>query len=74
MSDQVGNQNVGFLMTQLNCALVPLTSFKTEYIILNRGINDDFLFINIRKVSREVLTTEGEAQGFSTLLEGPCEC
>ena len=30
----------------------------------NRGIKHDFLFINIRKVLREVLKTEGEARGF----------
>ena len=30
----------------------------------NRGIKHDFLFINFRKVLREVLKTEGEARGF----------
>ena len=30
----------------------------------NRGIKHDFLFINIRKVPREVLKTEGEARDF----------
>ena len=30
----------------------------------NRGIKHDFPFINIRKVPREVLKTEGEARGF----------
>ena len=30
----------------------------------NRGIKNDFLFINNRKVPREVLKTEGEARGF----------
>ena len=29
-----------------------------------RGIKQDFPFINIRKVPREVLKTEGEARGF----------
>ena len=29
-----------------------------------RGIKQDFTFINIRKVPREVLKTEGEARGF----------
>ena len=50
------------------------------------GINPDFPFINIRKVPREVLKTEGcecpeggvENRGrsprFSTSPEGPCEC
>ena len=31
---------------------------------LNRGIKHDFPFINIHKVPREVLKTEGEARGF----------
>ena len=31
---------------------------------VTRGIKHDFPFINIRKVPREVLKTEGEAQGF----------
>ena len=33
-------------------------------VTYNRGIKHDFSFINIRKVSREVLKTEGEARGF----------
>ena len=33
-------------------------------ICFNRGIKHDFPFINIRKVPREVLKTEGEARGF----------
>ena len=33
---------------------------------LIRGIKHDFPFINIRKVPREVLKTEGEARGFQT--------
>ena len=32
---------------------------------LNRGIKHDFLFINIRKVPKELLKTEGD---------GACEC
>ena len=31
---------------------------------INRGIKHDFPSINIRKVPREVLKTEGEARGF----------
>ena len=31
---------------------------------MNRGIKHDFPSINIRKVTREVLKTEGEARGF----------
>ena len=31
---------------------------------INRGIKHDFPFINICKVPREVLKTEGEARGF----------
>ena len=38
-----------------------IASCKTN---INRGIKHDFPFINIRKVPREVLKTEGEAQGF----------
>ena len=34
---------------------------------LNIGIKHDFPFINIRKVPREVLKTEGEARGFRHL-------
>ena len=30
----------------------------------NRGIKHDFPFINIRKVPKEVLKTEGESRGF----------
>ena len=32
--------------------------------LFDRGIKHDFPFINIRKVPREVLKTEGEALGF----------
>ena len=32
--------------------------------LINRGIKHDFPIINIRKVPREVLKTEGEARGF----------
>ena len=35
-----------------------------RFDIFDRGINYDFPFINIRKVPREVLKTEGEARGF----------
>ena len=34
------------------------------YKEMNSGIKHDFPFINIRKVPREVLKTEGEARGF----------
>ena len=34
------------------------------YSVVNRGIKHDFPFINIRKVPREVLKTEGVARGF----------
>ena len=33
-----------------------------------RGIKHDYLFINIRKVTREVLKTEGESRGFQPSL------
>ena len=39
----------------------------------NRGIKHYFPFINIRKVPREVLKTEGAARGFQP-SRGPCEC
>ena len=38
--------------------------FRGLFIGLNRGIKHDFPFINICKVPREVLKTEGEARGF----------
>ena len=37
---------------------------KYSWYSFNRGIKHDFPFINIRKVPREVLKTEGEARGF----------
>ena len=39
----------------------------------NTGIKHDFPFINIRKVPKEVLKTEGGDPRFSTPPEGPCE-
>ena len=42
-------------------------------IVYNRGIKHDLPFINICKVQREMLKTEGEARGFQ-LPEGPREC
>ena len=43
--------------------------------IIDIGIKHDLPFINIRKVPREVLKTEGEARGFFFISpEGPCEC
>ena len=35
-----------------------------HFVFKNKGFKHDFLFINIRKVLREVLKTEGEAKGF----------
>ena len=40
--------------------LVLIKHFK----YFSRGIKHNFLFINIRKVPREVLNTEGESRGF----------
>ena len=40
------------------------TSNRSDF---NIGIKHDFPFINIRKVPREVLKTEGEARGFQHL-------
>ena len=37
---------------------------KNKINSLNRGIKHDFPFINIHKVPRVVLKTEGEARGF----------
>ena len=37
---------------------------KTDSLAVNRGIKHDFPFINIRKVPREVLKTEGVSRGF----------
>ena len=39
-------------------------SWSCDHHHVNRGIKHDFPFINIRKVPREVLKTEGEARGF----------
>ena len=45
-----------------------INSVQHRYLCNNndysRGIKDDFPVINIRKVPREVLKTEGEARGF----------
>ena len=56
-----------------NCTIY--SCYKTEWIanteigldpnrLNNRGIKHDFPFINICKVTREMLNTEGEARGF----------
>ena len=37
---------------------------------MNRGIKHDFPFVNICKVPREVLKTEGEARGFQPFQWG----
>ena len=44
-----------------------------NFLCLNRGIKHDFPFINICKIPREMLKTEGEARGFQP-SRGPCEC
>ena len=46
--------------------LLHYTSFATRglNVLKNRGIKHDFPLINIRKVPRKVLKTEGEARGF----------
>ena len=43
-------------------------SWSCDQHHVNRGIKHDFPFINIRKVPREVLKTEGEARGFQPSL------
>ena len=52
-----------------HCLLSFFFHFSLNYI----GIKQAFPFINICKVPREVLKTEGEAEVFN-LPEGPCEC
>ena len=44
-----------------------VNSVRHRFLCNNIGINHDFPFINIRKVPREVLKTEGEARGFRYL-------
>ena len=43
---------------------IAINSVQHRYLCNNRGIKYDFPFINICKVPREVLKTEGEARGF----------
>ena len=43
-----------------------LTQFDNSASFIKRGIKYDFPFINVHKVSREVLKTEGKAQGFQS--------
>ena len=43
---------------------MPNNSVEHWYLCNNRGIKHDFPFINICKVPREVLKTEGVARGF----------
>ena len=45
----------------------PIANVYTNVAYVNIGIKHDFPFINIRKVPREVLKTEGEARGFQHL-------
>ena len=45
----------------LMCGVITLSNAMSYD---NRGIKHDFPFINICKVPREVLKTEGEARGF----------
>ena len=47
--------------TSLNIGFLDLVCKKFVY---NGGMKHDFLFINIRKVPKEVLKTEGVARGF----------
>ena len=47
-----------------NRSLFPNRGNRSIKLTTNRGIKHDCPFINIRKVPREVLKTEGEARGF----------
>ena len=53
-----------------NATLFVFEYFRQHILLtqlyLNRGIKHDLPFINIRKVPREVLKTEGEARGFQS--------
>ena len=48
-------------------APIALTAVLARALAIDIGIKHDFPFINIRKVPREVLKTEGEARGFQHL-------
>ena len=52
----------------MTAALVKINQVSTVFLQFknnfNRGVKHDFPFIDICKVPREVLTTEGEARGF----------
>ena len=49
-------------MVWIRLCRIQMNRLKPKIVI--RGIKHDFPFINIRKVPKEVLKTEGEARGF----------
>ena len=56
--------------------MVPMNVARSELgmkSVPDRGIKHDFPFINICKVAREMLKTEGDPEVFN-LPEGPCKC
>ena len=59
-------RHVKVTVTRQNLVFTTVTEELVEprHATINRGIKHDFPFINIRKVPREVLKTEGEARGF----------
>ena len=76
--DNARQHLVKFFKVSIQCVLIMFCqqSTKPSLVIFltksnrpdfNIGIKHDFPFINIRKVPREVLKTEGEARGFQHL-------
>ena len=47
----------------MSCLMVQMENLSLGIPTINRGIKHDFPIINICKVPREVLKTEGEARG-----------
>ena len=57
------DQTTRYVASDLGICCMPMSLL----LDLNIGIKHDFPIINIRKVPREVLKTEGEARGFQHL-------
>ena len=55
----IGQRSMAGMISTTHQLLLPVCK-----LFVNRGIKHDFPFINIRKVLREVLKTEGVARGF----------
>ena len=59
----MSTNNIGFMANKQNYQQIYTFSAPLYNVYIesaNRGIKHDFPFINIRKVPREVLKTEGE--------------